>query len=118
MKKNNLLAFGAVVLSCLLSQEAFATPHCQPCPYSCSDLGLGHKDCSQASNAGGVCCVDLTQKGLELAQAREGIAGNTNASAAPCPPGFHPRSSKCSPQDRQHGCKDLRGPTGQTCVSM
>ena len=125
MKKFNLISLIAAVLTCFLAQQVSATPHCLPCPYSCNDLGLGHKDCSQASIAGGICCLDLTQKGLELAQARERITGSSAAGGyqgggsvgGGCPAGFHQSGSRCSPQDRQHGCKDLRGPSGQTCIS-
>lgn len=33
-----------------------------------------------------------------------------------CPPGFSPSEVKCSPQERQRGCKDLRTPGGLGCV--
>lgn len=33
-----------------------------------------------------------------------------------CPPGFSPSEQKCSPQERKHGCKDIRLPGGLGCV--
>ena len=64
------VAILVAVASMFMANVAFATPDCRPCPYSCSDLGLGKKDCSVVSDTRGVCCLDLTQKGLELAKAQ------------------------------------------------
>lgn len=103
--------FGAV--------QASATPYCQPCPYSCRDLGLGSKDCSFLSESKGVCCVDLTRKGLELADAQEKVREqhqNRYASREQCPPGFSPSERKCSHEERRRGCKDMRLPGGLGCV--
>lgn len=53
---------------------ASATPHCRSCPYSCSDLGMGGKDCSFVSESRGICCLDLTKKALEVAMAQEQVS--------------------------------------------
>jgi hypothetical protein len=104
-----LTAFGVSLAS--------ATPNCRPCPYSCADLGLGKKDCSFVSEARGICCVDLTQKGLEIAAAQESAMKASGANqAGQCPRGFTPRERRCSDAERSRGCKDMRLPNGQGCV--
>lgn len=112
-----------LALACVCSAtSASATPYCQPCPYSCRDLGLGSKDCSFISDSKGVCCVDLTRKGLELADAQEKVREqqqanqNRYASREQCPPGFRPSEQKCSQEERRRGCKDMRLPGGLGCV--
>ena len=95
---------------------ASATPDCRPCPYSCTDLGLGKKDCSFVSESRGICCVDLTQKGLELAKAQSQALKN-DARNETCPPGFRPSEQKCSVEERRRGCKDMRLPGGLGCVT-
>ena len=105
------------VLSVLGVSVASATPNCRPCPYACSDLGLGKKDCSVVSEAKGICCLDLTQKGLELAAAQEAALKASAANqAGQCPRGFSPRERRCSDAERSRGCKDMRLPNGQGCV--
>ena len=114
-----MLAGGATILS--------ATPNCRPCPYSCDDLGLGKKDCSFLNESRGVCCLDLTQKGLEIANAQAQALAQQNAQRPQynaqnnlgpqsCPPGFRPSEQKCSPEERRRGCKDMRLPNGLGCV--
>jgi len=95
-----------------------ADPYCQACPYSCDDLGLGRKDCSELSSSRGLCCLDLTQKGLKLAQA-QAAALNSGAVAAAerCPSGFQPSEQKCTQAERRNGCKDIRLPGGLGCVN-
>jgi hypothetical protein len=96
---------------------ASATPNCRSCPYTCNDLGLGKKDCSFISEAKGICCLDLTQKGLEIAAAQEAaLKANAANQASHCPRGFTPRERRCSDAERARGCKDMRLPNGQGCV--
>lgn len=115
----SVLAIAILALACVTSR-AEATPYCQPCPYSCRDLGLGSKDCSFVSESKGICCVDLTRKGLELAeaqkQARQQSGYRGGDSRDECPPGFRPSEQKCSPEERRRGCKDMRLPSGLGCV--
>jgi hypothetical protein len=114
--KNLVIALALVLVGAPLA--AHATPHCQPCPYSCADLGLGKKDCSQLSEARGLCCVDLTQKGLDLAKEQERLLAKNNV-AATCPAGFKPSEQRCSDAERQRGCRDQRvGPNRMGCVSQ
>lgn len=119
MKIKSLIAV-AVLTLLVVANYAEATPNCQKCPYSCSDLGLGKKDCSIISVSGGICCLDLTQKGLEIAAARAAVSGNSgspgsNASRGHgCPSGFRP-GPKCTQDQRRRGCKDLRGSNGESC---
>ena len=97
--------------------NAQATPHCQPCPYSCSDLGLGRKDCSELSETRGLCCVDLTKKGLDLAREQERVLEDRKV-ATSCPAGFKPSERSCSPDERRRGCRDQRvGPERMGCVT-
>ena len=42
--------------------------------------------------------------------------GNRNPSQDRCPSGFSPSEQKCTPQERQRGCKDIRLPSGLGCV--
>jgi hypothetical protein len=110
-----------VVLTFALSILGFgvasATPNCRACPYSCNDLGLGKKDCSFVSESKGICCVDLTQKGLELAAAQEAaLKANAANQVGQCPRGFTPRERRCSDKERAKGCKDMRLSNGQGCV--
>lgn len=96
--------------------DANAIPRCQKCPYSCSDLGLGKKDCSFVSDSGGVCCVDLSGKGSEIAEARAKV---TSQEVSSCPAGFTPSEQRCSDQERRRGCRDQRvGPNRMGCVSV
>jgi hypothetical protein len=110
-------------LACLSgSVVASATPHCRACPYSCSDLGMGGKDCSFVSESRGVCCLDLTKKALEVAMAQEQVARQPGANRPlsvreECPRGFRPSEQKCSPDERRRGCRDMRMPGGLGCVS-
>jgi hypothetical protein len=107
----------ALALSVFGIELASATPNCRTCPYACSDLGLGKKDCSFVSEARGVCCLDLTQKGLEIAAAQEAaLKANAANQASQCPRGFTPRERRCSDAERARGCKDMRLPSGQGCV--
>lgn len=98
---------------------ANSEPHCRPCPYSCDDLGLGRKDCSEISSSRGVCCVDLSSKGYKLAQAQDSVLANSQPSRSQdrCPPGFSPSEQKCSQNERRRGCKDIRLPSGLGCVN-
>lgn len=117
MKHSLLFTALASLVFGFMSAVASATPHCQPCPYSCADLGLGKKDCSFVSDSRGVCCVDLTKKGLDIAQEQEKLLGNKNV-ASGCPAGFKPSERRCSPEERKRGCRDQRvGPTNTGCVS-
>jgi hypothetical protein len=98
--------------------ELSATPHCQPCPYSCYDLGLGRKDCSELSQSRGLCCVDLTKRGLELAHEQERALARNGMGVTPCPPGFNPSEQRCSDRERSQGCRDQRvGPERRGCVT-
>ena len=107
----------AFAFSLLGVGAASATPNCRACPYSCSDLGLGKKDCSFISEAKGICCLDLTQKGLEIAAAQEAaLKANGGNQAGQCPRGFTPRERRCSDGERARGCRDMRLPNGQGCV--
>ena len=121
-----IVTLAALALS-TVAVSAHATPNCRPCPYSCNDLGLGKKDCSFLSDARGVCCLDLTQKGLDLANAQAQVLnqqnqqrpqyGNQNyGNQQTCPPGFRPSEQKCSPEERRRGCKDVRLSSGLGCV--
>lgn len=106
-----------LALSFLVIPLASATPNCRQCPYSCADLGLGKKDCSFVSESRGVCCVDLTQKGLEIAAAQEAaLRQSATNQMGRCPAGFTPREQRCSPAERARGCKDMRLSNGQGCV--
>ena len=112
-----ILTLVVLSLSFLVSAPVSATPNCRTSPYSCADLGLGKKDCSFVSETRGVCCVDLTQKGLELAAAQEAaLKGNVANRAEQCPAGFTPREQRCSNVERAKGCRDMRLANGQGCV--
>ena len=106
----------------MLPPLASATPHCEKCPFSCGQLGLGKKDCSVISTNGGICCLDFTKYGLEVAEARNQVAGNQapQANHRPsqdrCPEGFQPSENRCRPEERARGCKDIRLPSGLGCV--
>jgi|GEM_PF-1601128 len=106
-------------------ERASADAHCRPCPYSCYDLGLGRKECSEISASRGVCCVDLTKKGMQVALEMERVQqqgaqrpsyADSYPSTDRCPAGFQPSEQKCSPDERRRGCKDVRTPSGLGCV--
>jgi len=115
-----LLALVALVISTFAIDLASATPNCRQCPYTCNDLGLGKKDCSAVSETRGICCLDLSKKGLEMAAAQEAALKDKTTSAATvreqCPSGFRPSEQKCSPAERAKGCKDVRLSSGLGCV--
>jgi hypothetical protein len=118
----NLFAFFLCACASLSAPLiASATPHCRPCPYSCSDLGMGSKDCSFVSESRGICCLDLTKKALEVAMAQEQVARQPGSNRPlsvreECPRGFRPSEQKCSPKERALGCQDMRLPGGLGCV--
>jgi hypothetical protein len=117
----NFFVFLAAVACFSVSVVASATPHCRACPYSCSDLGMGSKDCSFVSESRGICCLDLTKKALEVAMAQEQVARQPGSNRPlsgreECPAGFRPSEQKCSPEERRRGCKDMRLPGGLGCV--
>jgi hypothetical protein len=120
MRAHLFLAFAATTIATVIAtaSNAFAIPNCRPCPYSCVDLGLGKKDCSFQSQTAGVCCVDLSEKGLAVAQAQQQVLNQQRPSAATdrCPPGFQPSEQKCTERERRAGCKDVRLPSGLGCV--
>lgn len=116
-----LTTITAVMAAVVVPALASATPHCRSCPYSCSDLGMGSKDCSFVSESRGVCCLDLTKRALEIAMAQEQVSGAPGSSRPlavrdECPAGFRPSEQKCSPDERRRGCKDMRLPSGLGCV--
>jgi len=116
MKNTILSALLVATCVCVTAGVVKADPFCQKCPYSCADLGLGHKDCSELSQSRGLCCVDLTQKGLKLAKAQDMALASAASVSEQCPSGFQPSEQKCSPKERNHGCKDVRLPGGLGCV--
>jgi hypothetical protein len=122
MKKSVIFALFIGTIFGFIAESAFATPYCSRCPYSCSDLGLGRKDCSEIEASGRSCCVDLTQRGLDVARAFEN-RDNSRDQQRPrrdeerCPAGFSPSERKCSPDERRRGCKDIRLNSGLGCVS-
>ncbi len=116
-----LFALSIAAIAALLSvpSDAVAIPNCRACPYTCNDLGLGKKDCSFLSESKGVCCVDLNQKGLDVANAQKQVLDQQAAAvntAAQCPAGFQRSEQKCTERERRAGCKDLRLPNGTGCV--
>ena len=97
--------------------SAVAEPYCQVCPLSCNDLGLGRKDCSELRPARGLCCVDLTERGLDIAREQErALKTNPPPRAATCPSGYTPSERSCSKEERRRGCTDRRQPDGTGCV--
>ena len=117
MRLLRAFAFALVAVVAAGSASAYAIPNCRACPYSCNDLGLGKKDCSFQSETAGVCCVDLSQKGLAVAEAQQQVLNQRpNAAQDRCPPGFTPSEQKCTDRERRSGCKDMRLPSGLGCV--
>ncbi len=100
------------------STSAVADPYCSSCPNTCANLGLGKRDCSDMPQARGLCCVDLSKKGLKMAQELDRASESAKPTAAPerCPSGFSPSENKCSSAERKKGCKDMRLPGGLGCV--
>jgi hypothetical protein len=131
MTRNHIFAVVTIVSSLFTVGVASADVHCRPCPYSCYDLGLNRKECSEVSESRGVCCVDLTKKGMQVALERERVEnqyrppqgqyqrpeyGRPQPQQDRCPAGFQPSEQKCSPRERERGCKDVRLPSGLGCV--
>lgn len=125
MKVRLMSSLLAVAIGFALTTSAKADPHCNTCPYDCSDLGLGHKDCSELERGrGNTCCVDLTQKGLRIAQEYDRVNNSNSHSNSHsdydrnerCPAGFSPSERKCTQDERRRGCKDIRLPNGLGCV--
>ncbi len=108
-----LLVFGAGAV--------MADPYCQACPFSCADVGLGRKDCGELREARGLCCLDLTSRGLEIAREQERVLGSRAPQQAPartavCPSGFTRSERSCSKEERRRGCRDIRQNDGTGCV--
>jgi hypothetical protein len=125
--KRSILGVVAIIacMGALSISRVSATPYCSTCPYTCSELGLGRKDCSEIDGSRGSCCVDLTQRGMDVARAfdrarDQGQGGHNNGNNYDrnerCPAGFQPSEQKCSPDERRRGCKDIRLPNGLGCV--
>lgn len=119
MKSRLIVAVISALLFTLNAAGAWADPHCQRCPYDCDDLGLGHKDCSELSESRGLCCVDLTKKGMRLALEQErALEEEDDEDDAECPAGFTPSERRCTPDERRRGCHDMRiPPNNMGCVS-
>jgi hypothetical protein len=119
IKRFVLSTFIATITAAIaLPASVSADPHCSACPYSCFDLGLSSKECSQLSTSNGICCLDLTKKGLAVAREYERVKESTRPTAVQerCPSGFYPSEQKCSVEERRRGCKDMRLPGGLGCV--
>jgi len=120
--KMRVSLFITLFLTALGINNASAIPDCRPCTYSCEDLGAGKKDCRFISESRGVCCLDLSNKGKDIAEAQKQVLeSQTTARPAPgrderCPAGFKPREQRCSPDERRRGCKDVRLSSGLGCV--
>ena len=115
--KTFLFAIVGIFVGTFLSISAVsADPYCRKCPFDCTHLGLGKKDCSKLSEASGVCCVDLTEKGLKLAKEQERLLPPVITPMETCPRGFSPSERKCTVEERRKGCKDMRLPNGLGCV--
>ncbi len=94
-------------------------PYCRPCPFDCDDLGLeeGGKDCSDKGSSGNACCVDLSNKGLDLAEAQDDVNDEVDEDEEECPAGFEKSEDKCTDEEREDGCKDIRLDNGKGCVN-
>lgn len=69
------------------------------------------------SESRGVCCVDLTKKGIFMAEEQERALASRKV-ASSCPSGFKPSERSCSQDERKRGCRDQRvGPDRMGCVS-
>jgi hypothetical protein len=115
----------AVALVCalgILTSDAWAIPYCRPCPFDCDELGLeeGGKDCSDRGASGNACCVDLSPKGLDLAEAQDDVNDSDDddddVDDEECPDGFEESEDKCTEEEREEGCKDIRLDNGKGCV--
>lgn len=53
---------------------------------------------------------------LEREKMRASVAATAAPIAERCPAGFQPSENKCSREERQRGCKDMRLPGGLGCV--
>jgi hypothetical protein len=99
------------------SMNIAADPYCKPCPLNCDDLGLQRKHCEEIKGGRGLCCVELSDRGLEIVEAQDAALGNNNkAPQESCPPGFQVSERRCSDKERKNGCKDIRLNNGLGCV--
>jgi hypothetical protein len=101
-------------------REGAAIPYCRTCPFDCDDLGLedGGKDCSDRGDSGNACCVDLSPKGLDLAEAQDDVNDDQEEDDdEECPAGFEESEDKCTEEEREEGCKDIRLDNGKGCVN-
>ena len=105
------------LISLIPFSSAFATPHCETCPYDCDELSLGHKDCNDLAPRGNTCCVDLSKKGLELVDAQDEVEQDDEEKDEECPSGYEESENKCTSEERAEGCKDVRLDNGKGCVS-
>lgn len=130
-------------LACLIGTEvAMADEVCRECPFSCQQIGIDERDCSNRDQRGGRCCVDLDNRGKDQLREREQYGagprhrlGNgdhprrdprrNDAGAyddragfnpGDCPAGFHVNERNCNDEERRRGCMDKRSPSGQICV--
>ena len=105
--------------ACLLTSSAWADPYCAKCPNSCSELGLDSDDCEDIASGRGVCCVELTEHGREVVNAQDDALAEDDQPVQQehCPSGFSPSERKCTPDEREEGCRDVRLPGGLGCVS-
>ena len=65
--------------------------------------------------------LDYERERLEREREREAHQQEHNRRPPPpaqdrCPAGFSPSENKCSSEERRHGCKDIRLPSGLGCV--
>ncbi len=124
MRVSSVIKF-VVFLCCAFAfviPDASAIPYCRTCPFDCDDLGLedGEKDCSDQGGSGNACCVDLSKKGLEIAEAQDDVNDDDDDDGdddEECPAGFEESEDKCTEEEREEGCKDIRLDNGKGCVS-
>ncbi len=114
------VAVALVCALCVRIPDAWSIPYCRPCPFDCDDLGLeeGGKDCSDRGKSDNACCVDLSEKGLDLAEAQDDVNDEGDEDDdEECPDGFEESEDKCTEEEREDGCKDIRLDNGKGCVS-
>ena len=126
MKRILLLA----AVACLIGAESAAADEvCRPCPFSCQQIGIDDRDCSNRDQRGNRCCVDLDNRGKDQLRElernhrrdpRRHDAGayddRTGFNPGDCPAGFHVNERNCNDDERRRGCMDKRSPSGQICV--
>ena len=115
--KHLMPALALSIATCVVSTPVFAIPYCSSTEQvNCAKYVIEGKDCHQTESEGFTQCIDVSQRGMEIIQARVSSDREVAENQERCPQGYQQSEQKCSNEERRRGCKDIRLDSGMGCV--